>query len=137
MKPSASATSKQPPYEDLISAFGPIRKPGYISPRSKEEQRRKAFVSDLISALQDASDARAARDEKTCARDAYSQLQYDFPVSGRGAVVLCSCSCVTCAYRSNMCSSALFIHFIHTHTPQCLIHTYTPHRMLMLLTWQH
>lgn len=80
MKPSGIP---QKPYEDQLCDYCPVRKPGYISPRDKEEQQRQAFVSDLISALQHATDARAGRDDKARARDAYTQLQYDFPVHHR------------------------------------------------------
>lgn len=83
MKPSAPPEMPQKPYEDQLCDIFPIRKPGYISPRDKEEQQRQAFVSDLISALQHATDARASRDDKARARDAYTKLQYDYPVRRR------------------------------------------------------
>jgi|LakMenEpi03Aug12_release.lakeMendotaPanAssembly.Ray.scaffolds.fasta_scaffold4580368_1 hypothetical protein len=48
-----------------------------------KEYNKSAFVADVIKALEDAERASVQnpKDKATLARDAYSKLQYDYPVS--------------------------------------------------------
>lgn len=48
-----------------------------------KEYSKSAFVADVIKALEDAERAshQNQKDKGTLARDAYSKLQYDYPVS--------------------------------------------------------
>ncbi len=48
-----------------------------------KEYNKSAFVADIIKALEDAERAsrQNPKDKATLAREAYSKLQYDYPVS--------------------------------------------------------
>ena len=60
------------------------KKPGQQATAEIEENKRKSFSQDLIRAIEDAQLAAAAsKPPAQLAGEAYTMLQYDFPVSHR------------------------------------------------------